>query len=182
MRPPYGVRWPPDVVCPRHMPGKAENVRREAVGGIMILKPIKSNRKAAEKTAWKWFSLFIRIGRADSNGFVKCYTCSTTKHFKEIDAGHYFAQGWAKGIKFDPRNVRPQCVSCNHFKSGNLIVYGERLRAELGNDIETILKIANKTTGKYSEFDFRVIAKHYRKSAQRIAQEKGISLSCQKSN
>lgn len=146
------------------------------MGGILILKPTKSNRKAAEKTAWKWFSLHVRLANANSSGYVHCYTCRAIKHYKEIQAGHYFAQGWAKGIKFDPQNVRPQCVACNHFKSGNLIVYGERLRLELGPNIETILRARNKNVGRFSESDFRVIADHHRKAVQRIAEEKGISL------
>lgn len=47
--------------------------------------------------------------------------------------GHYISR--SKLIhRFNEDNCRVQCVSCNVFKSGEVITYRERLVAEIGED------------------------------------------------
>jgi Bacteriophage Lambda NinG protein len=40
-----------------------------------------------------------------------------------MHVGHYKPQGLFKSIKYDPLNVRPQCVGCNKWLHGNLAAY-----------------------------------------------------------
>jgi hypothetical protein len=47
-------------------------------------------------------------------------------------AGHYFNQGHHSALRFSEINVNGQCVSCNLFKSGNLIKYRQGLVKRYG--------------------------------------------------
>lgn len=118
--------------------------------------------KAAKNTAWKWFSLFIRLRDAFNGGYVKCCTCSTIKHYKEMQAGHFFSQGANRRIVFDLQNCHTQCVSCNMYKSGNLGIYSGFLADKYGNNIFTELAKRNITNKKYQESDYREMADTYR--------------------
>jgi len=80
------------------------------------------NLRAAYKKCDHYFSQYIRLKYADKNGYCICATCGHKFHWKDIDCGHYIGRNH-KNTRFDERNVRPQCKSCNRF-------YEER--AELG--------------------------------------------------
>lgn len=77
------------------------------------------------------FSRFIRISQADDKGMVECYTCYTMHHWKDIQAGHYVSRTH-NSLRFDERNVHPQCKACNIFKSGNLDEYALHLMRDYG--------------------------------------------------
>lgn len=120
------------------------------------------NRKKAEATAWRWFSLWIRIKDADCFGIVKCYTCTTRKHYKSMEAGHYKPQGHYKGIKFEERNTHPQCNSCNQHKSGRLDVYAVKMIEDYGTGIFDELMLLNRVASRKLGSDFREMADKYR--------------------
>ena len=50
--------------------------------------PRKISRKGLVRKLDKFFSLYIRQRNA-IDGYVKCVTCNTLKHWKEVDAGHF---------------------------------------------------------------------------------------------
>jgi hypothetical protein len=97
--------------------------------------------------AWKAFSLYIRLSESDKNGIVECYTCGTKLHYKDAQAGHYHHGR----LDFDERNVHCQCIRCNHFKSGNLGAYAERLTKELGIDGMDKLRLDANQNQKYEK-------------------------------
>lgn len=78
--------------------------------------------KKDKAKAWRQCSRYIRLKHADKNGDVKCVTCDTVKHWKEMQAGH-FMQGRSNSILFEEENIHPQCPRCNLFEDGNLIPY-----------------------------------------------------------
>ena len=82
----------------------------------------------------KWFSLFIRLRAADSNGMVHCYTCPERKHYKEMECGHFIKRGH-EATRWDKNNCRPQCKECNGCKDGRADVFEDELREELGDDV-----------------------------------------------
>ena len=137
---------------------------------------MSDKRKAAERTAWKWFSLWVRLRDASSCGVVQCFTCSTIKPFREMQAGHYRSQGARHGLKFNEKNCEPQCVSCNMYKSGNLAIYAERLIQKHGTKIFDELAIANQLFGRISETGYRELAKKYRLLVQARAKEIGARI------
>lgn len=65
----------------------------------------------------KVFSQYIRRSHADEGGTVRCVTCPALMFWKEADCGH-----WVKrqhmSVRWDERNVGPQCTRCNHFNGG----------------------------------------------------------------
>lgn len=63
---------------------------------------------------WSKMSLWSRLKHADEAGYVRCITCSTVKHYKEMFAGHY-----KHGVlDYYPMNINPQCFKCNNIESG----------------------------------------------------------------
>ncbi len=134
------------------------------------------DRRHSESKAWRWYSKMIRLEAADNNGIVQCFTCTTRKHWKQIDVGHYYPQGVNKSLKFDPKNTHPQCISCNKFKHGNLYTYAERLVETYGSNIFDYFKIARTTRDKITQDGFEVMTKDFRNKARAIAAEKGIEL------
>ena len=89
------------------------------------------------------FSVYIR--RRD-NGI--CYTCSTKKPWKEMQAGHFVSRS-ANALRYDERNVHCQDAICNIFKHGNLDVYALRLVEDFGPHI---LQELNQQKHKVKQF------------------------------
>lgn len=46
------------------------------------------------------------------DGYVTCVSCGIKRHWKELDAGHYFSRG-DKSVKLMEENIHPQCKGCN---------------------------------------------------------------------
>lgn len=85
-------------------------------------------------------SLIVRMSAADSEGFVRCYTCSTRLEWQKCDAGHYIGRK-NMFLRWDiERNIKVQCVSCNRHKHGNLAEYGKRLEKEKPGITEILLE------------------------------------------
>lgn len=113
----------------------------------------KKTKKKLHDSVWKLMSLYVRKKDADFNGFNKCYTCDIVKHYSELQAGHYKHDR----LDFDERNLKPQCVKCNHFNSGKLDVYAERLIKDYGLKwFNKLVKDAWSHTG-YSEEEMKKI-------------------------
>lgn len=70
-----------------------------------------------EKKLDKVFSEYIRKRDCDEGGTTQCVTCGAYKYWKDIDAGHFVKRQY-RSLRWDERNVHPQCTRCNHFMSG----------------------------------------------------------------
>jgi F0F1-type ATP synthase alpha subunit len=90
----------------------------------MKIKKIKSISQL-KKEADKVFSLWVRK-REDY-----CITCGSRKN---LQAGHYISRS-CNQLRYDPRNVHTQCVSCNVFKRGAMDEYARMLIAKYGKNI-----------------------------------------------
>jgi len=91
----------------------------------------KSKTKRLKDKLWKLVSEYVRRRHADSNGYVQCYTCGVTKHWKEGDAGHAIG-GRKNGVLFDLDILRFQCKRCNGPGSGEQYIFGKKLNQEYG--------------------------------------------------
>lgn len=135
---------------------------------------------AAKKTAWKWCSLYIRLRDAAYGGYVKCVTCTTWKHYKEIEAGHFYPKGAGVGrhIEFDIDNIHPQEVVCNHRKSGNTGEYQIYMVNRYGADIFDKLQQRNAINRMkiLKESDYRELADKFRELAKIEAKRVGVEL------
>lgn len=85
------------------------------------------------------FSKFIRTKYADRAGLVFCFTCSKRMHWKEIQNGHYITRSCAI-LRWHENNCRPQCASCNIFRSGQPVTFRENLVEELGEETVKLLE------------------------------------------
>jgi hypothetical protein len=102
-------------------------------------KPKSKTQAQLKKELDKVFSIFIRQKYADtSTGIVKCYTCSTYKHWKEIQNGHWIPRN-VLATRFSEDNCRPQCVGCNMFQKGMPDVFAVNLIRD-GVDIVALQK------------------------------------------
>jgi len=107
------------------------------------------------------FSKYIRWYYADDNGYVSCYTCGATKPVSEMQNGHFITRR-KYATRWQTSNCRPQCVKCNMFCEGNIWVYGNKLKAELGvYEFDELIQLSN-TTAKYSKSDYEEMIAHYK--------------------
>ena len=74
-------------------------------------------------------SRYVRIKEADSIGRVNCYTCTSRGHWKEFDCGHYIPRA-NMSLRWDLRNLRPQCKTCNQLNYGNIESFAKNLNEE----------------------------------------------------
>lgn len=117
-------------------------------------------------TAWKWCSKYIRLRDAiayckeygiDLGQFndpkqipVKCCTCSTTKSWKWMDAGHYHSRGLggSSGVYWDERNIAAQCKQCNKWRQGAAQDFEIYLREKYGQEVLDELAIKHRIPRK----------------------------------
>lgn len=124
---------------------KLRNSRLQAKSGLKKGK----KRKIATVTSLKKkldaiFSKFIRQKYADSNGNCRCYTCGYTAHWKKLQNGHMVSRYYL-ATRYDERNCRPQCYTCNMFRNGMIPDFSKRLEEELGEGItKTLYEEARK--------------------------------------
>jgi hypothetical protein len=59
-----------------------------------------------------------------------------------MHAGHFIQAHGHASTKYDPRNIHGQCVSCNKWKHGNLVVYTLAMQKTYG--VEFVKKLYAK--------------------------------------
>ena len=105
--------------------------------------------KTKEHTSswWKkeldsWFSKYIRL-KYSKDGNCICYTCGYTANWKKLQNGHL-------ATRFDERNCRPQCFTCNMYRNGMIPNFSANLEKELGEGItKELYKKAQEITKDY---------------------------------
>lgn len=114
-------------------------------------------------------SRIVRIGEADSNGNVSCFTCGATNHFTKMQCGHFIPRA-NKALRWELTNLRTQCVSCNEHKNGNLKVFAEKLDKENPGTSEW-LKEQSRQPVKYYRHELKQILLGYRAKLKIIEQK-----------
>jgi len=104
------------------------------------------------------FSKYIRLSNADSRGMCTCVTCGKQAYFEkdQIDAGHFMSRRYMS-VRYDERNVHPQCRYCNRMLAGNIYKYSLFLGSELAND----LYLKSKETVKFSSQELEEMIDEY---------------------
>jgi|TARA_A100001011_G_C14087095_1_gene746967 hypothetical protein len=102
------------------------------------------------------FSQYIRLSNADSKGMCTCVTCTKQFHWKNIQAGHFMSRKHYS-TRWNENNVKPQCVGCNMFKSGEQYKYSLFLGSELAND----LYLKSKELVKFTSQDIQDMIDNY---------------------
>lgn len=91
----------------------------------------------------------IRIKAADSSGYAQCVTCGVTKHWKELQGGHFISRRYT-AHKLREENIHPQCAGCNGPRSGNLTAYTLFMVDTYGRDFVDELEATKGITKKYT--------------------------------
>jgi hypothetical protein len=97
----------------------------------------KITRKKATQLLDKQFSLYIRWKHADKRGFLSCFTCGIERPVNEMYAGHFMSRKH-RFLRWDERNVKPQCAKCNIFGHGEQYRFGlglDRIQAGLSEQL-----------------------------------------------
>lgn len=123
-----------------------------------LRKKVKANPKAKALEAAQ---LLARISSADDNGYCACVTCGHVGKFNDgFDGGHFIAKGSCSFWMLDPRNIWPQCKSCN----GNGMKFGNKeatytlwMVEKFGREfvdymLDNIKTITKRTARDYEEF------------------------------
>ena len=133
----------------------------------------KETVSSAKKKVWKVFSEYIRFRAADENGNAKCVSCGKVAPWRSLHAGHYIPKTSGLSIYFFEKNVHPQCVTCNLFKSGNLSEYALYLTRTYGQGILEKLDRKKCEPMKLSRGDYEELIEFYksRVKSQKEAKE-----------
>ena len=126
-----------------------------------------SNKSSGPKaTAWKWFSLYIRLRDAlettGSPESCRCITCKIVWPIDYIHAGHMLG-GRTGGILFDESMVFGQCRKCNCDGNGEYQAYKMVMVERNGLEWYELKEQARKTPTKLGDFECKLIADEYRK-------------------
>lgn len=104
----------------------------------------------------KVFSQYIRLKDADHAGYVTCFTCGVTKHWKEVDAGHFQSRG-KYATRWNEDNVKPQCKRCNGFRGGEQYQFALNLGTDLADD----LVVLSNQPARFSNIELLEMIKKY---------------------
>jgi len=128
----------------------------------------KRKLSTAKANAWRWCSKYIRLKWADSNGYASCVTCGVTKHWKELDAGHFIPKSRGNAIYFEEDNLAPQCDSCNRFHGGKDHMFTLWMLDWYGRERVEELEHQAQTTVKYTAADYDAMADDYRERVKEL--------------
>ena len=109
------------------------------------------------------FSQYIRRSNADNNGYCTCITCNKTFHWKEIQAGHFMSRKHYS-IRWDERNVKPQCVACNVYRAGEQYKYS----LFLGKEVSNVLYLQSKEIVKFTNYELEDMINDYSERLKKI--------------
>lgn len=110
---------------------------------------------------WKIISEYIRRKYADSEGIASCVTCGESKHWKELQAGH-FCPSWASSyLRYTETNIHPQCYHCNINLWSNPIEYRIYMVKTYGEKfVEQMLELRNEPIN-LKTFDLQILIGDY---------------------
>jgi hypothetical protein len=136
---------------------------KEAAKSEKAIKKRNSNLRIAvkrnpKKMALEAAQLLARISRADDDGYCTCVTCKHIGKYNDgFDGGHFIAKGNCSYWMLEPRNIWPQCKSCNGkgMQFGNKeTVYTLFMIDEFGRELVDYMKSTEKTVIKRSSQDY----------------------------
>lgn len=112
----------------------------------------KTPRQIAVDKADKLFSELIRRKYANEMGDVECYTCGKKANWygDGMQCGHFITRGCYE-LRWDERNARVQCYSCNVINKGKYIKYYPKMLKEIGTrKVRELEKIRDRTSKPFT--------------------------------
>jgi hypothetical protein len=102
------------------------------------------------------FSQFVRLSNS-IDGYCSCVTCGRVYEWKKIQAGHFISRQHYS-VRWDERNVKPQCYGCNVMQQGRQYEFSKYLGQELSEE----LYLLSKQTRKFSEIELQEMIEYYK--------------------
>ena len=127
---------------------------------------IKGRRKKTDTTRAlvnkldRVFSRFVRMKHADNDGQISCVTCGKQAQWNEVHAGH-FVKRQHMSLRWDERNVMPQCVRCNLHMGGRQDDYAAYIVNEYGHATFADLIAKKHETKKWTRPELEELIQKY---------------------
>ena len=112
------------------------------------------------------FSKLVRFSEA-KNGYVRCITCKKIEPPEDCDAGHYISRG-VMTLRYDRRNVHPQCRKCNRFGEGVKDEYALALIRMYGSNILEELNKEKQGFKIYTDLELKEMRKEFRQQLKEL--------------
>ena len=122
----------------------------------------------------KWFSLFIRLREATSEGSVQCFTCSRISHYKSGMQNGHFQSRRHHSTRWNELNCQVQCVKCNMYEQGEQFRFGIGLDGKYGEGTSEELEFLARTIMKVSRIDYEEKISYYKDLVEKLKKDKGI--------
>ena len=119
------------------------------------------------------FSQYIRLRDVMPNGYGRCISCGKIKHYKDLDAGHFFGRTHMS-TRFDEDNVSAECRFCNRMSADHLIAYQTNLIRKIGMARFEMLGVKAHQSKKWSDFELEALIKHYTAEVARLKKERDV--------
>jgi hypothetical protein len=123
----------------------------------------KSNKpsvRVLKKRADTLYSEIVRRRARNSVGMCKCCSCLKWFHWTNMDAGHYVSRNH-NSLRYDDRNVHPQCRKCNRFQEGNKAGYTLYLQSKYGPQVIADLNNEQNVITRFQVSELQEMIKNY---------------------
>jgi hypothetical protein len=97
-----------------------------------------------------------------------CYTCDEKSQERQYQAGHYLTVGARGDRRYNPDNVRLQCVNCNMYNGGRQVVFRANLIDELGLTRVKALEANLDPSKKHSMDELRAVTTKFNRLTKAI--------------
>lgn len=141
----------------------------------MAKKKLKPLGKLSDECATLLQKL-VRLKAADDNGYCQCVSCGVTKHWKEMQGGHFIPRG-NKATKLLEENVHPQDAGCNMYG----MRYGDAEKQYTlwmvdmyGREFVDDLIRSKGTVHKWLRCDLEELKVSFTKQIKEVMEEKGL--------
>jgi len=121
----------------------------------------------------KWFSLYIRLRFATSEGLVQCITCGVVKNYKSMHNSHFQSRRHL-ATRWNEQNCDVGCIKCNIFNFGEQYKFSVALDSKYGDGTSEKLELLARTIMKVSRIDYEEKITYYKDLVEKIKKDKGI--------
>lgn len=122
----------------------------------------KVSRKTLVRKLDAAFSQYIRWRDADQDGLVKCCTCDTKKHVKQMQCGHLFSRRHYS-TRWIESNCAGQCYGCNIGDQGRQYVMSKHIDNKHGEGTTEQLLERTTLSRKYTNEELIQLTQYYNK-------------------
>lgn len=76
-------------------------------------KPKTKTSAMLKQECYRAIQKLARMASSDENGYCSCVSCGVTKHYTQMQGGHFIPKGNSSYWALEIENIHPQCAGCN---------------------------------------------------------------------